>query len=315
MAGPRVTKSGPVTTIVKPMSMDCRKVAAGEIAERYLRGDLSAQVQEAYELHYFECERCFRELRDLQSVQAALGGLSSSALVPSQPATAAHARWRHRWAWVGVAAIAASAAVVALLLVPGRREEPVARAPVVRPGPTAPKAEVASPADVATAEPPRPERRTSRPAEPRRSEVLARLARVTPPLYAARTFRGVGDEADQLFEQGMQQYVAGNFGAATPTLHQAAAEDPSRTDIAFFLAASELMEHRYAAATAGFEGVISRGDTPFVEEAHFYLAKACIGLGEVERARSALDAVIDRGGELAREARRLSAELKRLPET
>jgi TolA-binding protein len=144
--------------------------------------------------------------------------------------------------------------------------------------------------------------------------VLARLAQVTPPRYVRRTFRGVGDEDDQLFEQGMQQYVAGNFGAATPTLRRAAAEHPGRTDIAFFLAASELMEHRYAAARAGFESVISQGPTPFVDEAHFYLAKACIGLGEVERARSALDAVIEGRGDLAREARRLSAELERLPE-
>lgn len=295
--------------------MDCRKVAAGEIAERYLRGDLSPQVQEAYELHYFECEPCFRELAELQLLQTALGRLSSSVLVPSNPTKATHVRWRYRWTWYGVAAMAASAAVVAILLVPAWREEPVARAPLVRPGATAPRVEVASPAEVAVAEQPQPERQTSAPAEPRRSEVLVRLARATPPLYAKRTFRGFGDEADQLFEQGMQQYVAGNFGAATPALRRAAAEDPSRADVAFFLAASELMEHRYAAAKAGFEGVISRGDTPFAEEAHFYLAKTCIGLGEVERARSALDAVIEGGGDLAREARSLSAELERLPET
>lgn len=295
------------------MSLDCRQVAAGEIAERYLRGDLSPQVQEAYELHYFECEPCFREFRELQSLQTALGRLSSSAIVPRKPAKAALVRWRYRWAWLGVPAMAVSAAVVALLLVPVLREEPVARAPVVRPAATTPRVEVGSPADVDVAEQPRPERRTSSPAEPRRSQVLARLARGTPPSYTPMVFRGFRGEADQLFEQGMQQYLAGNFATATSILRRAATEDPGRTDVAFFLAASELMEHRYAAARAGFEGVISRGDTPFAEEAHFYLAKACIGLGAVECARSALDAVIEGEGSLAREARSLSAELERLP--
>lgn len=45
--------------------MDCSLIVRNELAERYLLGDLSPAEQEAYEKHYFDCPRCFGELRRL----------------------------------------------------------------------------------------------------------------------------------------------------------------------------------------------------------------------------------------------------------
>lgn len=291
------------------MRTDCNSVATNDLAEKYLLGELGAAEQEAYELHYFECERCLVELQQLQAIQAVLR--ESPLQVVAAPTAPRQARWRRQRSWVGAMALAASIAGVALLVVSEQREQ-VAATRAAPAGPRVTTSPVATPPQVARAalesSPVKPSA-----AAPRRGEVLARLARVDPPRYSFGILRGVTDEATQSFHEGMHSYSRGDYTAAIPVLRRAASADPTRADIAFFLAAAELTHSDYVRAKAGFERVIAFGDTPFIEEAQFYRAIACLGSGDVEAARGALAVVVATKGEFAGAARRLVAELEHLP--
>ena len=52
--------------------MDCKYVTDTDIVERYSAGELSEQEAEAFEQHFFECDRCHEALQDHAAVRAAL---------------------------------------------------------------------------------------------------------------------------------------------------------------------------------------------------------------------------------------------------
>jgi len=286
----------------------CDNVAADDLAERYVLGQLSPAEQEAYERHYFECDRCFGDLRSLQAIHAAL----------QQHPRAARSRKDEprQWLWRGWAiagAVAASLVVVVLL----RQFEAPERV-VDRGAPPAAVSPV-TPAPVAMPEEPPAESRADGAAVPstakagapsRRAELLAKLARVQPPRFSPSVLRGMTDEATAAFQQGMKFYVAGDFGAAAPLLRNAARLDPGRPDIAFFLAASELLSGDATAAAGEFNRTIEMGDTPFLEEAHYYLAKAHLKLGDVGEARRELTLVKDLQGSLQGDADAILKQLE-----
>ena len=49
--------------------LSCDQIAAHAFAERYLLGELSEPERDAYERHYFDCERCFHELTTVGAVR------------------------------------------------------------------------------------------------------------------------------------------------------------------------------------------------------------------------------------------------------
>ncbi len=292
--------------------MDCSLIVRDELAERYLLGDLSPAEQEAYEQHYFECARCFGELRRLQAIRDVL-----RAAPPAIPAPKGSRVWNPWWGWAMAGAVAAALVAVVLLRQSGA-PEPVAGLPraAAPAGPTSsPGADPAGvPAAAGNAEPSvalAPPAAAASP-EARRLGVLARLARAEPPRYSPRVLRGAADEATVSFQQGMKGYVAGDYGAAIRSLRQAGQLDPERPDIAFFLAASELLAGNIAGAVGEFERTIAMGDTPFLEEAHFYLAKALLKRGDVRGARRELTAVADIQGELRHDADAILRQLENL---
>jgi tetratricopeptide (TPR) repeat protein len=122
--------------------------------------------------------------------------------------------------------------------------------------------------------------------------------------------RGATDEAAASFQEGMKSYVAGDYDATIPSLRRAARLDTERSDIAFFLAASELLAGNTAAAIGEFARTIAMGDTPFLEDAHFFLAKAHLAQGDADRARAELTAVRSLQGERASEADDLLVQLE-----
>ena len=290
--------------------MDCSLIVRNELAERYLLGDLSPAEQEAYEKHYFDCPRCFGELRRLQAIRDVLRADPPVTPVPKREPV--RNTW---WGWAVAGAVAASLVVVALLRQP-RAPEPIAATPhaavpaepVLSPGADAAEARaITGPVEPSAAAAPPASAVSS---ASRRMEVLARLARVDPPRYSPSVLRGAADEAAVAFQEGMKSYVASDYGAAIPALRKAARLDPERPDIAFFLAASELLSGDATAAIGSFERTIAMGDTPFLEEAHFYLAKACLAQGDADRARAELAAVKSLQGDRAGEAGELLAQLE-----
>jgi TolA-binding protein len=146
----------------------------------------------------------------------------------------------------------------------------------------------------------------------RRNEVLARLARVDPPTYLPRVLRGVADEATASFQAGMKAYVAGDYRGAIPQLRKASSLSPEKPDIAFYLAASELLSGDTAGAVTEFQRTIAMGETPFLEEAHFYLGKTYLSRSEFGAARTELEHVSQSGGETRQRAVELLGEMKNL---
>ena len=107
----------------------------------------------------------------------------------------------------------------------------------------------------------------------------------------------------------MRLYAAGDYAGAIPALRAAAALKPDAPQMSFFLAACQLLDGDTKAAAAGLERTIALGESPYLEEAHFYLAKAWLGLGRVPDARDHLRRTIDLRGRLEQDARRLLAQL------
>ena len=112
----------------------------------------------------------------------------------------------------------------------------------------------------------------------------------------------------------MRQYAKGNYAAAIPGLRAAADLDREDPQIAFFLAICYLLTNQTDLAVAGLRHVAALSDSPYLEEAHFYLAKAMLRQGDVKAARQELKRTIDRRGWHQEDARQILAQLDSLPE-
>jgi hypothetical protein len=281
--------------------MDCPHRTQSDTAERYVAGTLPEAEQEAFEDHFFACEAC---LADVQAIEAARVVLVREAPAPFEARTVS--RWRLP-VWAGLAA--AAVLVLALVTRQGLLPEPLE--PTPPPGQARPPASPAPPGGSSTAPgagAPEPAGATPVPAAPSREALLEQLAAVVAPRYVAVATRGTADRRDR-FDRAMADYAAGRHAQAADALRALAAERPA-ADVDFFLGISELMIGRAAAARDRLERVVSGQVQPYADEAHFYLAKASIRLGDVARARRELALAIEREAGPEGEAARL---LKRLP--
>jgi TolA-binding protein len=292
----------------------CTWIEREEIFERYVRDALADAEHDAFEAHYFECAACFDKIQLYEALQAELAALPAE--VPaSKPAPG----WPWRWAFVPLAAGVVLLIAAALWFrspAPAAPEYTVASAPatqqkVVEPpvGPTGPRSPGSS--DLGNA----PASTKKGPAHPPAPPVVALsvLARADPPLYVPVALRGARDEAAEAFDAAMRLYVGGDYAGAVPGLRTAAGLRPDAPQIAFFLAACRLLTGEVSAAASGFESVVALGDSPYLEEAHFYLAKVRISQGLLPAAREQLRKTIDCHGRFEPEARRLLTQLDALP--
>jgi tetratricopeptide (TPR) repeat protein len=143
---------------------------------------------------------------------------------------------------------------------------------------------------------------------------LSVLARVEAPPYAPVVLRGPHDEAAAKFDEAMRRYVKREYAGALPGLSAAAGLKPDVPQHVFFLAVCQLLTGQLDPAVAGLQKTIALGDSPYLEEAHFYLAKARLRQGDIPAAREELGKVIDRHGRIEDDARRLLAQLDALPQ-
>jgi hypothetical protein len=89
--------------------INCELVDSGDLDTRYLAGRLSPEQAEAFEAHFFGCERCWGLVQQGLAVRAAFQPVTSSTASSSSRLSTATTT-RHRW-W-GLAAAAGLAAVV-----------------------------------------------------------------------------------------------------------------------------------------------------------------------------------------------------------
>jgi len=272
--------------------MDCARVAREEILESYLLGRLGEADRDAFEQHYFECTRCFDDLQALQSVRTELQHGSGELKAEAQ---ATHNPLFVRWTPIGLVA----AAILAGILL------------WVRPALSPPSREISPPSSSSQPQPqqPRPEPKAT---SAERARSIELLAQVEAARYEPGRLRGPLDEPTQRFRQGMDAYRKAEYSKAVDQLRAARELDPNAAHISFFLGVSDLMVGRDDAAIDALQATIALGDSPYLEEAHFYLAKAFLRRKDLDAAAAQLNQVIRLRGSQIGEARRLLAEIERV---
>jgi cytochrome c-type biogenesis protein CcmH/NrfG len=103
----------------------------------------------------------------------------------------------------------------------------------------------------------------------------------------------------------MELYTKGDWAGALPGLRAAAALDPEAPQVAFYLGATALLAGRTDEAIVALRATVALGDTPVLEEARFYLARAAFRQGDIAAARTELAALVALGGERRAAAERL----------
>jgi len=187
-------------------SMDCKRVAAEDVAEHYLLGRLADADRDAFESHVFECDRCFDDLRTLQAVRTELQS------IPPTAAAAAARRGRFP-VWMTAAAAVALAAGLGLWAFGTARTRTGDR----------------TGQDAASA-------RRSPPAAADRDAISARVAeltRVEPPPFIPLTVRSA-DGWRARFDDAMAAYAIGRYAEAAEGLEIVASRQPfARTSGSF----------------------------------------------------------------------------------
>ena len=251
--------------------MDCDQIEKEEIIEAYLTGKLERARQEEFETHYFGCSKCLEKLQVSRLLQEKLWEKGETILPEREKPQLVQGRRR---AWV-VSAAAAMLVVAAAALWwrfggPGR-----------------------TPAGLEGV-----------------SSSLKLLARFEPPLYVPLTLRGAQDEATERFRMGMGYYQDGRYAEAITELRAAAGFDPRRPGIRFFLGICLLLTEQVDAGIEELKATVALGDSVYLEEAHFYLAKAWLAKGNTRAAKAELNWVWEKGRNLRDEAARILTQLQ-----
>jgi tetratricopeptide (TPR) repeat protein len=272
--------------------MDCDRASREEIFENYLTDRLSEEDRAAFEEHYFGCPRCFDELQTLQAIREELrdGAEFEDNAGRTVP----------RWAQAaGLAAAVVLAAGTMLWMRPSV--------------PSGVQNETAAPVQSQAESPRRPPPQESERAVPEPS--LEQLARIQPPPYQPIRLRGVPDEATARFQKGMERYRKADYAGAVAELRGAAELDPEASHIRFFLGICHLMVSEDDAGIERLQATIGLGDSPYLEEAHLYLAKAFLRRKDFGAAEAQLKALIQLRGSKSAEAGRLLTQIQKLKQS
>jgi tetratricopeptide (TPR) repeat protein len=250
--------------------MDCERIERDDIAERYLSGRIDPAEIEEFEAHYFGCPLCLERLRAARLVLANLW--EGGGNIPARAAKPVHSGIRRRaWAFSAVAA--------ALFVIAGLWWRFA--------GPGGP-----------------PSGARDAPAS------LSLLARFDPPSYILLAPRGAEDKAAERFRRGMERYGEGRYDEAIPELRAATEVNPRSSGARFFLGICLLLTWKTDAGIEALGETASLGESAFLEEAHFYRAKAFLEKGDAAGAKKELLWVVERAGRMKDEAVRILDSLR-----
>ena len=255
--------------------MTCTAVHANNMVETYVLGRLNESEQDAFEQHYFTCSECFESVQTMQAIQAEMARDTGFRNVAASVASRKHFP------------LMAAAAAILVALGGATGVWYLARS---------------KPAVV---------RQVAPPAAPNRS-AIAELARVEAPPYTPPALRGAAGRAGEQFRNGMRSYQRGDYNAAETALQRAADLDPSDPQAWFFRGICDLMLSRAGSAIPLFQRVLALGDSPYIEGAHFYLAKAFLAQRDLPAASDELRKTIQLSGDREVEARAMLPQLDAL---
>ena len=260
---------------MESIPVNCEIVQGGNLAERYVLGQLAEPGRTAFEEHYYLCDRCLNEVRLLQALQAA---------APAVPVRRKAAFGN--WTWAAIAAALVAAACLAAL--PLLRQQPVASTPMAVANPPAGAADGYAAA-------------------------VHLLAQTEAPRYLPSRLRGAPASREDAFRAAMEPYTRGDYGAAADALRPLAEPSPDAVAAAFFLGICLLMTGNAEAAAQQLRAVEIQGDTPYLEPARFYLAKALLASSDLDGAAKTLQQTIGMKGDREADARQLLERIRALP--
>jgi tetratricopeptide (TPR) repeat protein len=263
---------------VEPMTCPTSFPLTDDALEDYLLGRLDEETQRRIEEHYFACPSCLARVELFQELRPALSR-GSRGPTPLRP------RIRSRIGPFVAAAAALAAIAVVVWRMPAR----------LVPTPASGSSTSATAA---------PDSRGVRVRE------LEQLAKFEAPEYRRPSLRNApATSAD--FEAAMELYTREDYAGAAARLAPLAAVR-SDAEVLFFLGISQLMIGRHEAGMARLEQAAASGDTPYLEPALYYLAKAHLARGDTTSAVARLDAVIRLRGDLEAAARGLRDRVQNL---
>lgn len=138
------------------------------------------------------------------------------------------------------------------------------------------------------------------------------VARFDPPAYQPSTLRAAGSPSELRLQTAMESYLRRDYAQAIAGLQASVDADPDAAAPRFFLGACDLLTGDTAGAVREWERVAS-GDSPFVQEAQFDLAKAYLRLGDEDRALSTLRGLAGGTGDFREPARQLTERITSKP--
>jgi tetratricopeptide (TPR) repeat protein len=137
---------------------------------------------------------------------------------------------------------------------------------------------------------------------------LRLLGQIEAPRYIPSNLRSGSGDRDQKFRAAMAKYTEGDYAAAAGELRgldQAAAR--------FYLGVCDIMIDNRDEAVSQLRSVEAMGETPYLEPARFFLAKALLANKDAAGAAQALEQTIALKGDREAEARRLLEQVRALP--
>jgi len=140
------------------------------------------------------------------------------------------------------------------------------------------------------------------------SPELTLLAKIDPPRYVAANLRSSTSAAEEKFRAAMEKYSVGDYRVAAAGLR--GLQTPAAR---FYLGISDLMTGSPDEAIASLRAVDAMGETPYLEQARFFLAKALLASQNVSAAKQALEQTIALAGDREAEARLLLERVRQLP--
>jgi hypothetical protein len=290
--------------------MTCEEITQLELMERYLLGRLEQPDRDAFDQHLFECEACFERLQTLRAVRREL-----AATAGARDAEPERARFSWTWKWALVPAFA-TVVIVSVIVWPRVFRSPV-QVPAIPGGQSAGGSVTTPPGQGSSGQPSSGQPSSGQPSQgaPGQGQsaavLLAELGRFEPPPFTPGSLRGVQDTAAARFREGMTLYARRDYRGAIAGLRVAARLDPEAAHATFFLGICYVLGGQHDEGIRALRQTIQLGDSPFLEEAHFYLAKALLQRSDPASARQELTRTIELKGPLEQQARRLLADLDR----
>jgi tetratricopeptide (TPR) repeat protein len=133
---------------------------------------------------------------------------------------------------------------------------------------------------------------------------------IEPPIYLGVPVRAADEPADSQFAHAMVAYGEGRYEESAAGIEAALAVGVDSVPAGFFLGASLLMLDRPEEAAERFRRVLALGDSPYLPESRFYLAKSLLRLGRGGEALRELELAARADDEVGRRALALADSVR-----